>query len=103
MKYFRLLHTYTWRHWVITYTLVAIFAFSPLLFVMAGSAISQGLGCNDITDPPPSCPGASIISVLFAMVWLGLITFPFGGFVAILLALANILWYFSRKSCQSPE
>ena len=88
---------------MITYTLVAIFAFSPLLFVMAGSAISQGLGCNDITDPPPSCPGASIISVLFAMVWLGLITFPFGIFLLLFFMAANALWYFTRKSGQAIE
>lgn len=99
MKYFSLLATYTWKHWLVTYALVAFFSFAPLLSVVAGSLLGKALGCGVVSEGVTlPCPGGSLIEGLYIAGWFGLITFPFGAFVAILLVIANILWYFTRKS-----
>ncbi|MBP6929602.1 MAG: hypothetical protein KBB77_01565 [Candidatus Moranbacteria bacterium] len=99
MKYFSLLATYTWKHWLVTYALVALFSGAPLLSVVAGSLLGKTLGCGEISETStPNCTGGSVIESLYIIGWFGIITFPFGAFVMGLLIIANILWYFTRKS-----
>lgn len=101
MKYYSLLHTYTWKHWVVTYGLVALFSCLPLLLAVFGLILKQVLGCGSENDGMAgSCPGGGIISVLFTIGWLSLVTLPFGGFVIALLAVAHVLWYLKKKSGQ---
>ncbi len=102
MKYLSLLATYTWKHWIITYVLVIFFATIPILSVMLGSLLGKMFGCDNMSDALiPDCSNQRGIEILFVIGWFGLITFPLGGFILILLIIANILWYFSRKSGQS--
>lgn len=101
MKYVSYSHYFTWRHWAVLYVIMAILSAAPFLSVILGSILSQAFNCGSLSDGlTPDCPGGSVIQVLFAFGWLGLITFPFGGFLTILLVIANILWYFTHKSGQ---
>ena len=104
MKYLSLLATYTWKHWIVTYALVIFLAIFPLLSVVLGSLLGKMFGCDQMSDVLiPGCPNQKGIEILFIVGWFGLITFPFGGFVLILLIIANFLWHFSRKSGQSQS
>lgn len=82
---------------MLAYALVAIISAAPLILVIFGSMLAHALGCGDVNESSvPDCPGGSVIYVLFVSGWFGLITFPFGVFIMIFLALANLLWYFGR-------
>ncbi|MFZ3032219.1 MAG: hypothetical protein WA082_04240 [Candidatus Moraniibacteriota bacterium] len=101
MKYVSYSHYFTWRHWVVIYAIMALFSFAPLLSVMLASVIGHALGCGSLGEGMTAdCPGGGVLQVLFTLGWFGLITFPFGGFLTILLLIANILWYFTHKSGQ---
>ena len=103
MKYFSYSHFFTWRHWFLVYTIVAIISAAPLILVIFGSLLGHALGCGALGESSvPDCPGGSVIYVLFVSGWFGLITFPFGAFIMIFLALANVPWYFTRKSGENP-
>jgi len=97
MKYISLLATYTWKHWLVTYVMVAFFSSLPLFSVIVGSLLGKFLGCNDAGEDCLAGRG-QVIPTLLMMGWLGLVTFPFGGFLIMLLIIANVLWYFTRKS-----
>ncbi len=85
------------------YAIVAIISAAPLILVIFGSLLGHALGCGALGESSvPDCPGGSVIYVLFVSGWFGLITFPFGAFIMIFLALANVLWYFTRKSGENP-
>jgi hypothetical protein len=98
MKYFSYSHFFTWKHWGILYLVVVILMSLPLISVIFSSLVSHGLGCELRENTVPDCPGGSVLSVLSMTGWLGLITFPFGLFLLIVLALANVLWYLGRHS-----
>ncbi len=100
MKYQSFSHYFTWKHWALIYTLLAVVSFLPLLCIVIATTLSQALGCGDINyGAAPDCRGGSVLYTFFVMGWFGgLVTFPFGGFLAILLIIANLLWYFTRKS-----
>lgn len=101
MKYLSYSHYFTWHHWVVIYAILAIVSFAPLLSVVIAAVFGQEFGCGDVTEGlTVECPGRSVLQFFFSLGWLGLITFPFGIFLGILLAIANILWYFTRKSGQ---
>ncbi len=101
MKYLSYSHYFTWRHWSLLYLIVAVLSFAPLLSVVLATTLAQLLGCGDVNEgSTPNCSGGSVIEVLFLLGWFGLITFPFGIFLGILLIAANLLWYFTRKSGQ---
>lgn len=101
MKYYSLLHTYTWKHWVVTYSLVALFSCFPIISVFFGWLLGQMLGCESMNEGSiPNCPGGDIIYILFVTGWLSLVTLPFGGFVIAFLGVANVLWYLKKKSGQ---
>lgn len=104
MKYVSYSQYFTWKHWTVVYAIVTIFSFAPLLSVILSSVLSRLLGCDTANEGSAAgCRGEGILSVLFALGWLGLITFPFGGFLMILLIVANILWYFSHKSGETQS
>lgn len=104
MKYVSYSRYFTWRHWTVIYAIVAIFSFSPLLSVMLASVIGHALGCGNLGEGMAAdCPGGSVLQVLFTLGWFGLITFPFGIFLAFLIIIANILWYFTHKSGQDRQ
>lgn len=99
MKYLSLFATYTWKHWLVIYALVALFSFFPLLSVIAGSLLGKALGCGAVTENVPlHCPAGSTIENLSSIGFFGLITFPVGVCVTILLVIGNILWYFTRDN-----
>lgn len=100
MKYVSYSHYFTWRHWVIVYALLVILSFAPLFSVAVASFLGKDLGCGDIIAGMSSDCSNGTVKVLFELGWLGLITLPFGGFLAILFIIANIIWHFKRKSGQ---
>lgn len=98
MKYYSLLATYTWKHWLVTYALVALFSFAPLLSVIIGSLLGRAFGCEDINEGSvPNCPGGDVVYTMLVIGWFGLVTFPLGGFIGIVLVIGNVLWYFTRQ------
>lgn len=90
---------YTWRHWVIAYLLVTIFIFTPVFIAFAALILSTVLGCGDVSeDISPDCSGGSILYGMYVTGWFGLLTFPFGIFLALIVIIANVIWYFTKKS-----
>lgn len=85
---------------MIVYALLVILSFAPLFSVAVASFLGKDLGCGDIIAGMSSDCSNGTVKVLFELGWLGLITLPFGGFLAILFIIANIIWHFNRKSGQ---
>lgn len=100
MKYVSYSHYFTWKHWVIVYAILVVFSFAPLFSVAVASYFGKDLGCDGVIAGIGADCSNSTITLLFKLGWLGLVTLPFGGFLALLVIIANIIWHFTQKSGQ---